>query len=165
MANLEDAIKEAYALSPVNTIIYHTLEFRQGDLIDPVYIVRGTKEIKTKIENQEDRIFKPLGFNFTLPPSTEEGFTALTLTVDNVDRRFSEFIQRALENPVPIEVIYRPYLSTDLSKPQIDPPIILYLKDVKITPFTISGKATFMDLMNKRFPGEIYTRERFPLLI
>jgi hypothetical protein len=63
-----------------------------------------------------------------------------------------------------VEVVYRPYLNTYLSTPQMNPPLVFYLKDIQVTPQQIVGKATFMELVNRRFPSELYSRLRFPFL-
>ncbi len=63
-----------------------------------------------------------------------------------------------------MEVVYRPYLSDDLTQPQMDPPLVLYLKEIQVNTYQVTGRATFMDIVNKRFPSELYTRLRFPSL-
>ena len=71
-------------------------------------------------------------------------------------------MDRARSDRTPVEIIYRPYLSTDLTQSQMIPPLVLYLKDIQITAAQIVGRATFMDVVNKKFPTELYTRARFP---
>lgn len=159
-----DAIKEAFAVAPSTTVIHETLEVRQVGVQDTVYMVRSRKGILAKDENGVYRKFEPVGFQFSLPPSNEEGFRSLTLAIDNIDRRVSDFINAAKSSRVPVEVVYRPYLSTDLTRPHMNPPLVLYLKDIEVSSFQVTGRATFMDVVNKKFPLELYTRERFPSL-
>ena len=61
-----------------------------------------------------------------------------------------------------IHLLY--YLSNDLTQPQLDPPLSLILQDVQITMLQVSGRATFADVINKKWPTEYYTRARFPSL-
>jgi len=61
-----------------------------------------------------------------------------------------------------IEITYRPYLSTDLEGPQMDPPITLILTEVEANALKITGRARMLDIGNKAFPAEIYTAKRFP---
>jgi len=61
-----------------------------------------------------------------------------------------------------IEVTYRPYLSTDLDGPQMDPPITLILTEVEADVFRVTGRARMLDIGNKAFPAETYTAKRFP---
>ena len=161
---LSDAIKEAYTVAPSNKVIYDTLEIRQTGVQDPIYIVRAAREIIAVDENGQEHTFLPVGFQFTLPPSSEEGFRSLNVSIDNIGRAVSDFIEVARSEQVAVEVIYRPYLSDDLTTPQMIPPLVLFLKDIQITASTVTGRATFMDLVNRKFPSELYTRRRFPAL-
>jgi len=161
---LQDAIKEAYVIAPAHKVPLDTLEIRQTGVQDPIYIVRASKGIQAFDENGVERFFIPVGFQFSLPPENEEGFRSLNISIDNVGRAVSDFIDAAKSEKVPVEVIYRPYLSDDLSAPQMNPPLVLYLKDIQITAAQVTGRATFMDIVNRKFPSELYTRTRFPAL-
>lgn len=160
----QDAIKEAFTIAPASKSVIHTLEIRQVGVQDSVFIAQSSTTVVANDENGVPRTFEPVGFQFTLPPSDEEGFRSLNISIDNVGRRASNFIETAMTSMVPVEIIYRPYLSDDLTVPQMLPPLVLYLQDVQITAFQVSGRATFMDIVNKKFPSELYTRERFPSL-
>lgn len=160
---LTDAIKEAYAIAPTTKVIIETLEIRQAGM-DSIYLAQSRTGITARDENGDEHFFEPSGFQMSLPPSNEEGFQSLDIAIDNIGRRVSDFVQAASEVESVVEVVYRPYLSDDLSQPQMDPPLLLYLKDVKITAAQCTGRATFMDLVNKKFPSELYTRDRFPNL-
>jgi len=162
--SLQDAIKEAYASAPSQQVIIDTLEIRQTGVQAPIYIVKAPLPVTALDENGISKVYRPAGFQFTLPAENEEGFRSLTIGVDNIDRAVSDFVNTAKSTDVPVEVIYRPYLSTDLTAPQMIPPLVLYLKDIHITDLQVSGRATFMDLVNEKFPSELYTRARFPSL-
>lgn len=162
--SLQDAIKEAFALAPASVVILNTIEIRQQGVQDPIFLVQARRGITATDENGVDRVYEPVGFQFSLPPSNEEGFQSLNVAIDNVGRRVTDFITTAMSVAEPIKVVYRPYLSTDLTQPQMDPPLILYLKDVRITAIQVTGRATFMDVVNKKFPSMLYTRDRFPSL-
>ena len=88
----------------------------------------------------------------------------MTISIDNTDRRITDFVNTIKGQPGTTEVRYRPYLSNDLTTPQMDPPLLLFLKEISITAVQIQGRATFADIINKRYPSEWYTRERFPSL-
>jgi len=163
-AALSDAIKEAFAIAPAGTVILDTLEIRQPGVQGPIFLVKARRPITAFDENGDEWTFEPSGFQFTLPPSTEEGFQSLNIAIDNVGRRVIDFIEAAKSERVAIEIVYRPYLSTDLSAPQMIPPLVLYLKDVQVTTFQVTGRATFMDIVNKKFPALLYNRVQFPTL-
>jgi hypothetical protein len=159
-----DVIKEAFALAPSDKVIYHTLEIRQDTVQGSVFLVQSRRSITAFDENGIEHTFEPSGFQFSLPPSNEEGFRSLNIAIDNIGRRVSDFVEIAQSEAVPVWVIYRPYLSDDLSQPQMIPPLVLFLKDIEIGAYQVTGQATFMDIVNKKFPNQLYTRERFPAL-
>ena len=160
--SLQDAIKEAYAVAPSNVAILDTLEIRQVGVQNSIYLVKSKLEVLAFTEDSGEVAFQPANFQFTLPPQNEEGFVSLNIAIDNIDRQASDFVDRARSDRTPVEIIYRPYLSTDLTQSQMIPPLVLYLKDIQITAAQIVGRATFMDVVNKKFPTELYTRARFP---
>lgn len=159
-----EAIREAFALAPSDVVIYHTLEIRQTGVQDPVFLVQSRQKFTAFDENSVVREFEPVGFAFSLPPSNEEGFRSLNITIDNIGRRVSDFVEIARSEREPVVVIYRPYLSTNVYAPQMDPPLQLWLKEIQITTHQVTGRATFMDVVNRKFPLELYTRGRFPSL-
>ncbi len=61
-----------------------------------------------------------------------------------------------------IELTYRPYLSTDLSGPQMNPPITLTITEINVDILKITATARMMDLGNKSFPSENYTVKNYP---
>lgn len=163
-ASLSDAIKEAFTLAPSNVVIYDTLEIRQEGVQGPIFLVKARRELVAQDENGDQRIFEPSGFQFTLPPSTEEGFQSLNVAIDNIGLRVTNFVKAAQSERVPVKMVYRPYVSTNLTQPHMDPPLILYLKDIQMTHVQVTGRATFMDIVNKKFPSILYTRKLFPVL-
>ena len=57
---------------------------------------------------------------------------------------------------------YRPYLSNDLSCPQMDPPITLTITNISVDVLKITATARMMDIGNKSFPAENYTVQNYP---
>ncbi|QDP54804.1 MAG: hypothetical protein Unbinned3891contig1000_2 [Prokaryotic dsDNA virus sp.] len=161
---LTDAIKEAFAVCPTNKVIYHTLEIRQDGVQGPQFIVNSRRAVSARDEDGNMQFFEAIGFEFSLPPANEEGFRDLSVAIDNTNRRVSDYIETALTENVPVKLIYRPYLSDNLDAPQWNPPLVMYLRDVQINHLQVSGKATFMNVVNKAFPSELYIRDRFPTL-
>lgn len=162
--SLQAAIKEAFAIAPTTRVILYTLEIRQTGVQNPIFLVKSLRAIEAKDENGVTHAFEPIGFKFSLPPSTEEGFQSLNIAIDNIGRRVVDFIEAAKGTDTPIEIYLRPYASDDLNTPQMNPPLLLYLKDVSITATEVVVRATFADIVNKKYPSELYIRERFPSL-
>jgi hypothetical protein len=173
-AALSEAIKEAYASAPSEQIILHTLELRHPAFVDEagqtvaIRVVRDTGDLWARLESQaplqaSERVqFVAMGFELDLPPVDTMPVPEITVTLDNVSREIVRHLDAAAESQSVIEVTYRPYLSTDLEGPQMDPPIHLVLTEVEADIFRVTGRARMLDVGNKAFPGVSYTAKTFP---
>lgn len=161
--NLHPALVEAFAIAPADVSHVHTLELRHVSMSEPLYLVQGFfhKEIKTEVGGPFHK-FRACAFNFTLPATDDGGLQELTLTMDNANNRVSDFCESAMNFPAPVEIYYRPYLSTDLETPLMDPPLRLFLQSVTVSEAQVSGRAVPVDFINLKFPTEIFDSERFP---
>ncbi len=171
---LSEAIKEAYASAPSNQIILHTLELRHPAFVDElgqitaIRVVRDTANLDARLEasaalNAGEVVrFIAMGFELDLPPVDTMPVPEIAVTLDNVSREIVRHLDAAAESQSVIEVTYRPYLSTDLEGPQMDPPIHLVLTEVEADIFRVSGRARMLDVGNKAFPGIYYTAKTFP---
>lgn len=158
-----DALKEAFASAPTNIIIYETLEIRHSSLPgDTIYLVKDIVSLTATLEDASEVTFEPAPFAMKLPSAAENGKQDLNIKIDNVDRRVSDFVIAAAEYEDPIYILYRPYLSTDLTTPQLNPPLTLILKEISMDILSVSARASFFDLINKNFPSILYTRSSFP---
>ena len=147
------------------TGIVDAIHRTQIDLAQTLYIIQDRQERTLTLEGDlGTKLFSPVGFRFNLPTINNSGLQELTISIDNVDRVMSDFLEKIKGYNSPVVITYRPYLSNDPSKPQMDPPLVLYLRDVVVNAYEISGRATFADIVNKKFPNEIYSRLRFPSL-
>ena len=86
----------------------------------------------------------------------------ITLTLDNVSTEIIKYLDLAIESQEMIEMTYRPYLSNDLSAPQMDPPITLVITEITADVSKITVTARMMDIGNKLFPAENYTIKKYP---
>jgi hypothetical protein len=160
---LQAAIREAYATARSDVYYLDTLEISNA-AAPTLYLVRDRIDQNLTLEDSTVKTFVACGFRFQLPAAGDNGLQELSLAVDNVDRKASEFVSAALGSNAPIEVVYRPYLSSDLTQPQMNPPLRLFLTDVVITSVEINGRAQFADILNRKFLSESYVRRRFPAL-
>jgi len=174
---LELALKEAYASAPSDVVILHTLEFRHPNFVDelnqPTAIrvvldhVDHTCKLEASAPLDPDTWvnFVRFAFDFTLPEVQNSAVPEIVITMDNVSREIEDNLALATASPNSVQVTYRPYLSTDLSAPQMDPPLTLILTHVEADDFKVTARASFGDAANKAFPSELYTASRFPGLI
>ena len=173
-AALSQALQEAYASAPSEQIILHTLELRHPAFVDglgqttAIRVVRDTADLDARLESSatlnggEMVRFIAMGFELDLPPVDTLPVPEITVTLDNVSREIVRHLDAAAESQAVIVVTYRPYLSTDLQGPQMDPPIHLVLTEVEADIFRITGRARMLDVGNKAFPGINYTAKTFP---
>lgn len=165
MASYTEAMKEAYASAPKGIIIYETLQVSHPSVSPDFYIIDQRESLSLPlVEGGDPVLFKASGFAFQLPPTGENGTQDLRISIDNVDRQITDFIEQVKGSRFPVKITYRPYLSSDLTKPQLDPPLELTLRDIKIVNMNVSGRASYADILNMPFPNEYYTRTRFPSL-
>ena len=168
---LAAALAEAYASAPQNDVILHTLEFRHTSFTTPIRVVRDhadhtlTLEATAPLNPSTAVAFTAFAFNFTLPDVTEKGNPEIVIAIDNVSAEIIGYIDAAAQTASLIEVTYRPYLSSDPSTPQMDPPLTLTVREIEADVFQVRARAGFPNLGARKFPNQTYTSERFPGLI
>lgn len=168
---LQQAIKEAYASCPSDTIIYHTLEIKHPDFIDDngnpttIRIVQGFHGIIATLETGEKVSFQAMCFDIELPPVDTSAVPEISIEFDNVSQEIIKHLDNAASSQHKTELIYRPYLSNDLSTPQMIPPINLTITEINCDIYKITAKARMTDIGNKIFPNETYRLSKFIGLI
>ena len=169
---LSQAIEEAYATAPAGEVILHTLEFRHPSFTEPLRVVQDQQAFNAYLEPTapinagEEVTFVPFAFDF-VPPEVDGGGATpeVTIAIDNVSRDILAYMDLAANSPDLIEMTYRPYLVSDPSEPQMNPPLTLTVRTVEADIFKITARASFGDFINKAFPVELYNATRFPALI
>ncbi len=170
-SNLSEAIKEAYASSPSDVFLYHTLEVKHPDFIDDegnpttIRIVQGFKNITATLETGETVKFQSMCFDIEQPPVDTSAVPEITVEIDNVSREIIKHLDNAASSQHKTELIYRPYLSSDLSTPQMIPPISLTVTEINGDVYKITAKARMTDIGNKTFPNETYRLTKFMGLV
>ncbi|TAN65276.1 MAG: DUF1833 domain-containing protein [Magnetospirillum sp.] len=171
---LSQAIKEAYAAAPADVVILHTLEIWHPTFLDgdgnpaPIRVVRDHADLTARLEAGAPRnagemvTFSALAFDLDLPPVDTGPVPEITVTLDNVGREITDALDGAATSQEKVEVTYRPYLSTDLEGPHMDPPITLSLTEVEADVLRVTGRARMLDVGNKAFPGITYTAKTYP---
>lgn len=169
--SVSEALAEAYALAPADEVILHTLEIRHPSFTDSIWVVRNTENILATIEagapvrGGEEIEFIGLPFEFSLPDITPGATPEIELQIDNVDRTIMEHLDLAVSSSAKIIVVYRPFLSGDLSEPQMDPPPSFELSDIRVDAMKVTARArTSIDLQGA-FPRRLYTARDFPGLV
>ena len=170
-SNLSAAISEAYASAPSDTAILNTLEIYHPDFTAPIRVVRDNADLTATLEAtapndpSAEVLFTACPFKFTMASADGQSSPAMTIEIDNTGRTLMDAIESITESLEPMRVIYRPYLSTDLSMPQFDPPLRLIFDGLKADISKVSGKAHFCNLANITFPRKTYNVSDFPDIV
>lgn len=171
---LSQALEEAYASNPSDVIVLNTLELIHPDFIDElgnptaIRVVRDNVNLKAFLESDaplnaaQEVEFIALSFDLEFPPVNTTPVPEITLTLDNVGKEIIKYLDKAASSNEMIKMIYRPYLSCDLSTPHMNPPLTLVLSDINANVLRITAKARMMDIGNKSFPAESYTVKKYP---
>lgn len=165
---LEEALKEAYAVAPNDQIIYDTLEFRHPEWATPIRVVRDFANLVATLEGDaplnpgEAVTFTGFAFDLERPEINPQAAPEVRITIDNVSLEIEDALLQTVTSLYPIEVTYRPYLSSNLAMPAMNPPMTLVLQEVQASSARITAKARLGDFANKKFPSEEYTARRFP---
>lgn len=165
---LDDALAEAYASAPSAEIILHTLEIRHPAFSTPVRVVRDNQDFTAYLEADapvnagEQVTFIGLAFDFVLPSVEASKSPELEVRLDNVSGELIEYLDLAANSAQLIEMTYRPYLASDPSGPQMDPPLTLVVRSATASVFQVTAIAGFGDIANRKFPNQVYDTERFP---
>ena len=172
-STLSEALKEAYASAPSDVILLHTLELRHPAFMDDggirtaIRVVRDHVNHRCRLEDTaplnggEEVEFLAMAFDLELPSVNTTPLPEITLTLDNVSREIMDYLDVAIEGQDMIEMTYRPYLSDDLSCPQMNPPITLVITDITADVMKVTATARMMDIGNKSFPAENYTSKKY----
>lgn len=168
---LSQALKEAYAAAPCDVVTLHTLEFRHPAFTQPLRVVLDhadhtcTLEADAPADPSTAVLFVGYAFDIVLPNMDTGAAPEVVITIDNVSMEIEDNISAALATADKVLVTYRPYLSTDLSAPSMNPPMTLTVTHISADQFQITARAQLGDYANKAFPGENYTATRFPGLV
>lgn len=170
-STLSQALKEAYASAPTSEVAYHTLEIYHPSFATPIRVVRDFVDLTATLESTAPRdasasvTFIGYAFDIVLPEVSTVGVPHLEITIDNVSRDIMAGLEAAVTTSTPITVIYRLFISSDLTAPQNNPPMTLTIVSLSADVFKVTATATFADLVNKKFPSVLYNIERFPGLV
>jgi hypothetical protein len=163
----DTALREVATQSPSDVAMLDTLSFSHP-LAGVFNLVNDRVDLKASYTSGGDVVtYSASSFAFSLPDSSGEGVQNLKITVPNTNGEASNWLdQIPVDNETPIEVIYRVYLSNKPEQygPLNDPPIKMFIRDIQIDIFTVSAVAVFKSVVNKKYPSEYYTLEKFPSL-
>ena len=161
--SITDALKEVNALAPNDDQSLATFELSHPNLEERIFIVQDRVEWDFALEEGgEVQTFEPVPVRFNLPAVGSNGIQELNIAIDNIDRRITDFVDSIGQTSDPLEITHRIYLKSDTTKPQNDPPLVLFGSDLQVNQFEVIIRASFGDMVNKNAFTEIYDNATFP---
>ena len=155
-------LQRIYGSAPEGEQIFETLELRHPRFSQAHYITNAPLSFEATLETGQLIAFTPLPFSAKLPGASSGGNQDLVLVIDNVDREIIDELENASADPTQrISVIYRAFASRDLSAPGSDP-IALSVADISATASRVEATASRTDVLNRRFPSQLYETTFFP---
>ena len=173
MATHNEALLEAYASCPPSSRIFYTLEIWQSSFAQAARVVANVgDDMVFGIEQGAPRdagamvTFLACPFQAAYPEQREGQPPSTKITIDNVSRELVPLIRTALGVRQYIDVLYREYLSSDLTEPAYGP-VEFELREVQMTGTSLTGTVMVKNLQNKRFPRltKNYDYIQFPSLL
>lgn len=165
---LTDAIKEAYASCPSDVAVIDTVEIYHPDWASIIRLVRDKENLTATLEESAHNnpgasvVFTAMDFTLN-QPRIGEGRQELELTVDNASLLLIPLLEsHDLSSLDEARVIYRPYLSTDLTGPHMNPPLNLSIISVSANMHSVTLRCGYANFANLRFPRQVYTVDDFP---
>jgi len=172
----EQAYQEAVSHCKADEIILHTIELRHPSFMNEkdehisIFLVQDYTDLLARLESTHPThggqkvLFNPVAFELT-PPSKESAVVPeLQLNIDNVSAELMPYLDLAISEEIPIKVIYREYLLSDLEAPSIKP--ITFEASVTTTTLTsMSTTCSMTNISTKSMPSVEYTSSNFPNLV
>lgn len=152
-------LAKVYASAPTDQVLIPSIEI----------LVPGKPPIRICVgfENQLLGVngvyheFEAGSISIALPKKDTTGNQRLSFGVSNINGTAQEYIDSALESGVKIPLIYREYLSTDLSAPARKP-YELIITGGSLVEGEARFEASYHDLLNSAWSRERYTAETAP---
>lgn len=177
MPTLDEALAEAYASASSDDVILHTIEIRHptfdtparmvcdfGELLDDgeprIFGHMLTLEDDAPADAGESVMFIACMFEFALPTQQEGSLPEIDLSFDNVTQMVSDRLDAAVLERAPVEVTYREYLASDVTRP-VSVLTGLTISRTKADASRVTAKASFPTLINSNYPGKLYRAHEF----
>lgn len=171
---LAEVYASATATQPelITIALYHSSFKDDSGAATAIYCVNdfaplvATIEYGAALHAGQAVTFHPVPFAFVRPEEADGAAPPeVLLEIDNAAREISPYLKTAAHSGEPITLIARVYLASDTSAPHEIPPLQLVLRNVTVAGQKITCKASYGDLINRRFPAKEYTRRSHPGLV
>lgn len=156
---ISSVLQTVYASSPTDVVILPTLELVVAG-IAPVRLVQAYEDAMLGVDGAL-RKFEACGMEVALPAKDSSGNQALTFGLGLMDGRAQEIVTVAQESGKPVQLIYREYLSTDVTAPT-RAPVVMVVAGGQFSGPTVQVEANYFDMLNISWPRDRYTAANAP---
>lgn len=165
---------EAVASCPTSVLVYETIElqhpaFTEGGAPIALRFVLDSQERTLGIESGAlfnpgtMQTFTPIDFKASQPEFSQGKAPECTVTIGNVGRRLTPYLNAAVRVRADLVLIFRQYRSDDVDEPCYGP-VQFVVRNVRVRGASVEGTARLADLQNARFPSRVYSLDEFPAL-
>lgn len=155
---ISTVLKVIYASAPTDVVILPTLEIRIGSQV--IRLVNAYEGMQLGVDGVMQE-FEPTAMDVALPVKDTSGNQSLTFAIEAVDGRPYKYVCQGLADGVAAKLIYREYLSTDLSTPA-KAPIEMTILGGEFEGVQVQIRAAYYDMLNLAWPRERYTSAKAP---
>jgi|TARA_R110000850_G_scaffold101718_3_gene210332 hypothetical protein len=141
-------------------VIIPTLEIKHS-AFSPIRTCAGFEDQTVTLETGEAVTFNASGLDISLPARNASGQQDLSFAIENVTGIAQRAIDDALAQGGQVEVIYRTFLSSDLSTPA-EPPLKMVLVAADFEGASVQVTASYQDLIGYAWPRDRYTVDFAP---
>jgi hypothetical protein len=127
----------------------------------PILICNGFDDQTVTLENGQTATFIAAGIDISLPKKSSNGSQAISFAIDNITGEAQRRIDEALEAGERVTLTFRQYLESDLSAPA-ESPYVFIVRGGRMNGTQVQVQAAFYDMINTRFPRDLYTLEFAP---
>jgi len=127
----------------------------------PILICNGFDDREVLLETGKPATFIAAGIDISLPKKSSNGSQAINFAIDNITGEAQRRIDEALEAGERVTLTFRQYLESDLSAPA-ESPYVFIVRGGRMNGTQVQIQAAFYDMINTRFPRDLYTLEFAP---
>lgn len=144
-----------------DAVLIPTIELTCSAWDAPLRICHGFDDVTATDENGVSKLYRAGAIEVALPKRDTSGTQVLVFAIDNVTGSAQRLIDQALEAAARMQLVFRQYVSTDLSAPA-DRALRFEVRDVTMEGSVVQVSAAFFDLINTAWPRNYYTADFAP---
>jgi hypothetical protein len=142
-------------------VVIPTLELTCPAWDAPILLCNGYENHTCTTEDDRVLTFVASGIAIALPKKGTQCTQVLNFAIDNVTGEAQKLIDQAIESGERVTLIFRHYLSSDLSAPA-EPPYRFVVREGGMEGSTLNVSAAFFDMINTAWPRNFYTADFAP---